>query len=156
MTDQFFTLFKSRLAELVVDLSYLHKPSGLNMRPQIIDVMMERPTERVDEGEEYPFVRWMIHKGEFSRQGLLTFTVIVDAGVYTGGTVDDGNADITGLCLALGRIVRTPVFSPYRLDGPVRFTIGSSDQAERNPGIQPHPYYHCRLAMDFAMAVQRT
>lgn len=155
MTEDFFTALKARLTELVQDLRYLHKPSGALIAPQIIDIMLPRPTGEVAEGEEYPFVRWLVSKGDFTRQGLVSFSVVVDAGIYVEGDINDGNAAISELCLALGRIVQVSRFAIYRLDGPVRFIIGNIDALETNPGLQAHPYYHCRLAMDFFMAGSR-
>lgn len=152
MTDAFFAQLKAKLAELVADLRYLHKPSGTMIAPQIIDLMLPRPTEQVDEGEEYPFVRWLIYDGEFRRSGPAPFKLMIDAGIYTDGGVDDGNAAICELCTALGRITINPRFAPYKLGEIVRFAVGSPDSESKNPGLQPHPYYHCRLFLEFIVA----
>lgn len=152
MTEQFFAILKARLAELVVDLRYLHKPTGGLIAPQIIDVMMERPTGAVEEGEEYPLVRWLVYEGEFHRQSPSPFKVMVDAGIYTEGTIAEGNAEILQLCQALGKIIESPRFAPYKLGPIVRFSIGTPEPEDKNPGMQPHPYYHCRLFLEFLVA----
>lgn len=149
MTAQFFAALRGRLAELVQDLRYLHKPSGEQVAPQIIDIMLPRLTVPAPEADEYPFVRWLIVKGEFARLKPGPFLVLLDAGIYTAGSVMDGVADITELCLALGRIVEKSNFAPYRLVSRVRFTIGSPGPDDADPGLQAHPYYHCRLFLDF-------
>jgi hypothetical protein len=150
MTEQFFTALKERLAELVGGLRYLHKPTGAMVAPQIIDLMLPRSTEPLDEGEEYPFVRWIVYRGTFIRQGLVAFSVAVDAGIYAED-IAEGNAGISELCLHLGRIVQVPAFSSYLIDGPVTFVVGSPDPEERNPGMQGHPYYHCRMFINFSI-----
>lgn len=150
MTDLFYTTLKARIAQLVQDLRYTHLPTGTMVAPQIIDLMLPRPTAPVDEGEEYPFVRWMVFQGEFIPDGLASFTLALDGGIYAED-VAAGNSGISALCLALGQFVHAQAFTPYSLNGPIRFTIGNPDAEERNPGVQSHPYYHCRLLMDFSM-----
>jgi hypothetical protein len=155
MTDQFFAALKARLTELVQDLRYLHKPTGLLVAPQIIDIMLPRPTEAVAEADEYPFVRWLVYKGTFMRQGLLPFSVVLDAGIYTDGDSFDGNAAIMQLCVALGKIIEVPSLAMYRIDEPIRFAIGSPGPEDGNPGVQAHPYYHGRLFLDFLISTIR-
>jgi len=152
MTDAFFTAFKARLEELVAELRYLHKPTGTTIAPQIIDLMLPRPTEVVAEGDEYPFVRWLVYEGEYHRLKPAPFKLMLDAGIYTSGSVVDGNSSICELCQALGKITDNPRFAPYRLSGTVRFFIGTPDSELRDPGLQPHPYYHCRLFLEFIVA----
>lgn len=153
MTPEFYTSLKARLAELVGALRFLHPVSGTAAAPQVIDVMLPRATSATETGDEYPFVRWMVTRGAFDVPGRVRFTLVLDAGICTDDTVGAGNEDITALALALGRIVERPVFTPYRIDGEVDFTIGDPgggvDQA--SPGLQPHPYYHCRLHIPFVM-----
>ena len=152
MTDQFFAALKARLTELVQDLRYLHKPTGLLVAPQIIDIMLPRPTEAVAEADEYPFVRWLVYEGAFHRRPPSPFKLLLDAGLYTSGTIAEGHADICQFCAALGRIVEQPRFAPYRLGDTIRFTLGTPESEDRNPGMQPHPYYHCRLFLAFTVA----
>ena len=149
MTDQFYTALKARLAELVADLRYLHKPTDAMIAPQIIDLMLPRTTEQVQEAEEYPFVRWLVYEGEFHRSSPAPFRVLLDAGIYTDLTPADGNAAISELCRTLGRIIERQTFAPFVLANPVRFVIGTPDAEQGNPGLQPHPYYHCRLYLEF-------
>ena len=154
MNEAFFTALKARLTELTASLRYLHKPSGTAMRPQIIDLMMDRPTAAVDEAEEYPFVRWMLLDGEFHRGGRPSpFRVAVDCGIYTDGSIVDGNADICELCRTLGEgLMEWQRYAGCRLSGPIRYTMGTPQanaQNPDNPGLQPHPYYHARLFLDF-------
>ncbi len=155
MTEEFFTALKARLVELTQDLRYPHKPSGTQVAPQIIDIMLPRPTGEVAEAEEYPFVRWLVHKGMFMRQGLLPFSVVLDAGIYTDGDSFDGNTAIMQLCGALGKIIEVPRLAMYRIDEPIRFAIGSPGPEEGNPGLQAHPYYHGRLFLDFSISTIR-
>lgn len=150
MTDQFYATLKARLVELTSDLRYLHQPTGSLIAPQIIDLMLPRPTGQVDEGDEYPFVRWLVHRGRTVRQGLVSFSVVIDAGIYAED-IASGNAGISELCMRLGKIVHAPAFSSYLIDGPVNFSIGIPDADDRNPGMQAHPYYHCRLFIDFSI-----
>jgi len=152
MTELFFATLKACLGDLTKDLRFLHKPSGTLIAPQIIDVMMDRPTAPVEEGDEYPLVRWMIYEGEFRRMSAAPFKVLVDAGIYTDGSVVEGNAEISRLCSALGGIVENPRFAPYKLGPVVRFTLGAPESPDKNPGVQPHPYYHCRLFLEFLVA----
>lgn len=152
MTEEFFTAIRARLTELVKDLRFLHKPTGQNVPPQIIDLMLDRPTSTTEEGDEYPYVRWLIPSGSFKRHGSEPFSVIIDAGIYTDGTISDGNSDIFSLCLALGKITENPRFAPYKLGETIPFTLGQPAGDANNPGIQPHPYYHCRLTLDFSAA----
>ena len=155
MTPEFYTSLKARLAELVAPLRCLHQPTGTVVAPQVIDVMLPRATAATETGEEYPFVRWMVTRGVFEVHGRVSFTLVLDAGIYTDDTVASGNEEITALALALGRIVERPVFTPYRIDGEVRFTIGhpggEASVDSESPGLQPHPYYHCRLHVPFMM-----
>lgn len=147
MNEQFFTTLEGRLAELTKDLRFQHKPTGAMIAPQIIGVMLERPTVAVQEAEEYPYVRWLIVDGSFTNRSPARFTVLLDGGIYTGGSVADGNADINRLCLALGKIVESPWFDQFKMKDQVRFSLGIPGD-DKNPGIQPHPYHHCRLFLD--------
>ena len=147
MTEQFFATLKARLTELVQGLSFHHKPTGGLVAPQIIDIMLERPKEAVEEAEEYPYVRWLIVDGAFTNRSPSRFTVMLDGGIYTAGTVAEGSADITRLCLALGRIVESPWIDQYKMQDQVRFSLGIPGD-DKDPGIQPHPYHHCRLFLE--------
>lgn len=156
MTDAFFAALKARLQELTAPLRYLNGPSGALMRPQIIDLMMERPTAAVEEAEEYPFVRWMLLDGEFHRNRPSPFRVAVDCGIYTDGSIVGGNAAICELCRTLGHgLMEWQRYEGCRLSGPIRYTMGTPQanaQNPDNPGLQPHPYYHARLFLDFLAA----
>lgn len=149
MTEAFYTALRARLVELTRELRFYHKPSTSLVAPQVIDVMAPRPTVAVDDAEEYPFVRWIVYQGEFSRQEAAPFAVMIDGGIYTEGDILDGNADISLLCAALGRIVERPGIGPCKVHGKVRFTLGTPDGPDNNPGAQPHPFYHCRLFVNF-------
>lgn len=149
MTEAFYAALRTRLGELTQDLRFFHKPTNSQVAPEIIDVMAERPTAAVDESEAYPFVRWIVYQGEFSRLEAAPFALMIDGGVYTEGDIYDGNADISRLCTALGRIVERPAIGPCKVHGKVRFTLGTPDGPDNNPGAQPHPYYHCRLFVNF-------
>ncbi|MDR2550018.1 MAG: hypothetical protein LBD10_07475 [Desulfobulbus sp.] len=150
MTDRFFQLLGDRLADLTKDLLFLHPPTGALVSPQVIGVMLDRPKTSTEGGAEYPYVRWLPYVGEFHCKAPTQFEVILDGGIYTSGNVADGNMDIHRLCMALGKIAENPGFAPYKLKDGVRFSIGIPDPEYRNPGIQPHPYYHCRLFLQFA------
>ena len=152
MNQQFFTALEARLTELTEDLRYLHRPSGELKAPQIIGVMLDRPTGEVEEAQEYPFVRWVLSDGEFTRLSPAPFSIMLDGGIYTDGTVDDGNAAACGLCMALGKIVEKPWFRPYKLRNRVRFVMGDPGTESNNHGLQPHPYYYCRLYLEFLVA----
>jgi len=151
MTEAFYALLRSRLTSLVADLRYLHKPSDTLIAPQVIDLSLPRPTEAVVEGDEYPFVRWLVYEGEFAHRTPAPFTVLIDGGIYTDGSVSEGNAAISELCMALGKVVQTPWYSPYKLRNRVRFSLGNPENTV-NQGIQPHPYYFCRLYLEFTVA----
>lgn len=153
MNQQFFAALEARLTELTADLRYLHKPTGQQRAPQIIGTMLERPTGEVQEAQDYPFVRWIIYDGEFSRMSPAPFSIMLDGGIYTDGTVDDGNTAICSLCMALGKIVEKPWFTPYKLRNRVRFVMGSPEADNSNHGLQPHPYYYCRLYLEFVVAL---
>ncbi len=152
MNEQFYTTLKERLVELTQDLRYLHKPSDTLIAPQIIDIMLERPKVAVPEADEYPFVRWVAYEGEFAYRSPAPFSVMLDGGLYTDGSIAEGNLAISQLCMALGRIVEKPWFSPYKLRNRVRFVLGNPEVDNNNYGLQPHPYYHCRLYLEFVVA----
>lgn len=152
MTDEFYALLESRLTELVADLRYTHKPSGGLIAPQIISVCLPRPTAQVTEADEVPFVRWLVYEGEFAHRSPAPFTVLIDCCIYTDGSVADGNADISQLCMALGKIVLKPWFSPYKLRNRVRFILGDPETSTVFHGVQSHPYYACRLYLEFVVA----
>lgn len=152
MTEQFVQSFRACLEELVRPLRYLHKPSGNMIAPQIIDVMLPRPNTQTQEGDEYPFVRWMITSGEWYLQKPSTFQLAIDAGIYSAGSISDGNLAILELVHALGSLSRMRFVppTPYRLQTPIAFVLG--DPKPENHGIQPHPYYYGRLTLDFIHA----
>lgn len=150
MNEAFFTTLTTRLTELTADLRYLHKPTGEQRAPQVIGTMLPRPSGQVEEGDEYPLIRWVLYEGEFARMSPAPFSLLIDGVIYNDGSISDGTADITELCRALGRIVEKPWYRPYKLRNRVRFTIGDPD--ENNPGIQPHPYYYLRMYLEFVVA----
>lgn len=152
MTEQFFAALKARLVELTQDLRYLHKPTGGMIAPQIIDIMLDRPTSQTEEGEDYPYVRWLVYDGEFAHRTPAPFSVMLDGAIYTDGSIAAGNLAVSELCRALGRIVERPWFAPYKLRNRVRFVLGNPETNTNNHGLQPHPYYFCRLYLEFVVA----
>lgn len=154
MNAAFAALLTTRLTELTKDLRFTYQPTGDLVAPQIIDTMLPRPTGVVEEGQEYPLVRWVICNGEFSRLAPAPFTVMLDGGIYTADSIIDGSRDIAALTIALGRIVRKPWYSPYKLRDRIRFVLGSPE--ENSLGIQPHPYYFTRLYLEFTVAGNRS
>lgn len=150
MNEAFFTTLTARLTELTADLRFLHKPSGELKAPQIIDTMLQRARGVTEEAQEFPFVRWVVYAGEYARMSPAPFSVMLDGGIYTDGSISDGIIDISTLSMALGKIVEKPWYKPYKLRNRVRFTMGSPD--ENSLGIQPHPYYFTRLYLDFVVA----
>ena len=150
MNDQFVALLTARLEDLVKELRYTYKPDGSEKAPQIVDPMLPGKDRSHQEGEEFPLVRWAIFNGEFARMSPAPFSVRVDAGIYTGGSIIDGDRDIRELLMALGKIVETPWYKPYKLRDPVKFDLGSPDLHAQ--GIQPHPYYWATLYLSFIVA----
>lgn len=146
MTPEFATLLTSRLTELVEDLSFDYKPDGSTRVPQIINPMLPSRSSDHQDGDYFPFVRWAIYKGIFAKRPE-PFSVYVSGGIYTAGTIDDGNGAILSLAMALGNIVDNKSFPPYRLQSPVGFTVG--DTREGNEGLQPHPYYYMSMILEF-------
>lgn len=155
MNQLFITNMHTRLTELVAGLALYHKPTGVRQPPQVIGTQKDRPTTDEVDGAEYPFVRWILHEGEFVRASSGGVVVMVDGGIYTPGDIDSGLADINALCMALGGIVDRPWFNrPYKLRNRVPFWLGDHrsivDSFEK--GTQPHPYYYCRLRLEFVVA----
>lgn len=146
MTPEFTILLQSRLESLVAGLQYDHKPTGAPRAVQVINPMLERVRGH-EEGEEHPFVRWAIFEGSFEPRRPQPFKVVVSLGLYTGGTIDDGNRDIQELTAAVGGIVEDRAFPPSRLVTPVPYTIG--DPREGYEGLQPHPYYYASMILEF-------
>lgn len=154
MTPAFFTTLTARLTELTQDLRFDHLPTGVQRAPQVIATMLERPTGGEPESEELPFVRWIVHEGEFARLSPAPFTVYVDGGIFTEGTISDGTIAISALCVALGKIVEKPWFKPYKLRNRVHFEMGDQGNMvdSYTRGLQPHPFYYCRLTLEFVVA----
>ena len=159
MNQTFFDALTTRLVELTTDLRFHHPPTGGETAPQIIQTQMPRPVGTPVDGAEFPFVRWIIHEGEFARLRPGSFSVFLDGGIYCPTEVyADGDAAIFQLCCALGKIVdpqKPNPFQPYKLRNRVPFEIGvpsgsALDSYEK--GKQPHPWYYCRLQLEFAVA----
>lgn len=146
MTPEFTTLLQTRLEALVAGLQYDHKPSGAPKAVQVINPMLERLRGH-QEGEEHPFVRWAIFQGAFAPRKPQPFKVVLSLGLYTAGTIDDGNRAIQALTMAVGKIVDDRAFPPSRLATPVSYTIG--DPREGYEGLQPHPYYYASMILEF-------
>lgn len=150
MNQQFFDKLTARLTELTADLRFYHKPTRTTRAPQIIGVQLEEPVGEVKEADEYPFVRWVVYQGSFAWRSRAPFSVRIDAGIYTNGAIADGNNDIMTLTMALGRLVETPWFAPYKLTREIPYTVGVPD--DPNKGAQAHPYYHSQLYPEFIAA----
>jgi hypothetical protein len=152
MNQQFFDTLTAVLTELTAGLSYYHLPSDSARAPQIINTILLRPTGQIAEGDEYPLVRFRLVDGEFARMTAAPFTVLIDCGVRTSGSISDGLRDIAELTMAIGGIVKRPWFSPYKLRNRVRFELGDPGTDYGSKGIQPHPYYFSRLYLEFTVA----
>lgn len=150
MDSSFSALLTSRITECVADLRYTHKPTGTQKAPQVIELMLPKKERSQKEAEDFPLVRWAFTRGEFARMRPAPFGVKIDAGIYTNGSITDGNRDITELIIALGKLVEKPWYKPYKLLNPVTFTVGSTDK--HTEGIQPHPYYWAALHLEFSVA----
>lgn len=149
MTPEFTALLQTRLETLVAGLQYDYKPTGGQKAVQVINPMLER-VKGHQEGDEHPYVRWAVFSGSFEPRRPQPFRVTVSLGLYTAGAIDDGNADIQALAMAVGRIVEDRAFPPSRLVTPVPYTIG--DPREGYEGLQPHPYYYASMMLDFTTA----
>lgn len=150
MNRAFTTLLTARLVELTEGLVFYHKPTEELKAPKIIGTMLAEKQADYKEAEEFPFVRWVVSGGEFARMSTAPFSVMLDAGIYTNGTVTEGCEAITELVMALGKVVEKPWFSPYKLRSRVRFVLGDPDN--NHLGMQPHPYYYGRLYLEFVVA----
>ena len=78
------------------------------------------------------------------------FSVLIQAGIYTEGSIDDGTRDIMQLTMALGKVVESRSFPPYVLSADAEFTIG--DPGDGYEGLQPHPYYYAQIRLNFSAA----
>lgn len=159
MNQAFFDALTNRLSELTQDLRFYHLPSEEMRAPQIIQTQLPRPTAGQAEGEEFPFVRWIIHEGEFARLRPAPFQVFVDGGIYCNSpSYADGDTAIFSLCTALGKIVEPQSpnpFKPYKLRSRIPFEMGVPGSAvldSYEKGKQPHPWYYCRLQLEFVVA----
>lgn len=149
MTPEFSALLQARFESLVASLQFDHKPTGVKRAVQVINPMLERIRGH-EEGEEHPYLRWAICEGSFEPRKPQPFKVVVSLGLYTAGSIDDGNADIQSFTTAVGKIVLDRAFPPSRLVTPVPFTIG--DPRDGFEGLQPHPYYYAGMILQFTTA----
>lgn len=151
MNQQFKDLLASRLEELVADLRYTHKPSGQLKPPHVVRLQLPGKERSQGEAEDFPLVRWKITGGQFTRMGPALFSVEINAGIYTPGTITDGDGEISELALALGQIVNKPWYKPYKLLNSAPFAFGSTEPQSK--GMQPHPYYWVSLYLEFSVAI---
>ncbi|WP_028579434.1 hypothetical protein [Desulfogranum japonicum] len=151
MTPEFTALFTAKVQELTGALRYYHKPTGTTIAPQVIHTMLPARSQTWKEGEECPFVRFAIYKMEvdFRRRG--NFKVAISAGIYTGGTIQDGTNDIMELVGALSGLADHRGFAPYKLQTPFSFEIGEPNPRPGSEGLQPHPYYYACGTLQFNM-----
>jgi hypothetical protein len=149
MNEAFATLLTGRFTELTKDLRFDYKPTGIKRAPQIIQTFLPPKGHDHEEGMEFPLVRWAVYRGSFSKFHPSTISIIVNAGIWTSGSIIDGDIDIQALVLALGRIVKNRSFPPYRLEEDTTFHIGSQESGSE--GIQPHPYYWGTMKLQFTV-----
>lgn len=146
----------TRFQELTGDLGFYHKPSGTDEKvtaPQVINGSLEPPRPgNWEEAADYPFVRVALYKGSFCSRMPLKCEAVAYAGIWTPGTVQDGDNDIFTLLAALGRIVEQPRFSPWLLSEVVHWTVGLQDQGME--GMQRHPFHYGALFMEFTAATR--
>jgi hypothetical protein len=150
VNEAFSTLLTANIEALVADLSFTYKPDGSMKAPQVVETCLPAKEQGYQEGQEVPLVRWIIYKGAFSWRTPSPFNVRIDAGIYTPGSIVEGTRDIQSLCLALGRLVEKPWYSPYKLANRIPFNIG--DPQTHSEGSQAHPYYWASLYLEFKVA----
>ena len=150
MTDQFCKDFQVCLEQLVAPLRFHHRPSGELVGVSVHEAMLPAKPVGYQEGDELPLLRWCIYEGEFSGRVANGFSVALDAGIYSPGSIIDGSRDLMLLINTLGGLARMHGLPPYKLRTPISFRLG--DPRDGNEGIQPHPYYYGRLTMDFIYA----
>lgn len=151
MNDAFRSALIARLEQLTGHLLFDHAPTRGKIAPQIIDTMLTGKGQGYEKNEEFPFIRVALCAGEFRARRPAPFVIHLVGGVYTAGSVADGVRDITQLTLALGEIVNSRSFPPYKLADSVSFSIG--DPAEGSEGLQPHPMYYMTMKLEFISAV---
>ena len=153
MNEEFAAYFQARLEEITAGELFPRK-SGGTAAPQVVRTQLPWRDADYLEGEELPLVVWAILGGEAaSSPNLSSLEVLVACAVWTPGTVAEGSADIARLTGAVLRLSQDRAFSGFRLDSPVKYTLGEeSDRLEPTPafrGMQPHPYYKSRIYMNF-------
>lgn len=148
-------LLVARVTELTADLRFHHKPTpDETIVPQVIRGSLEPPRAGEHEGEaaDYPFVRVSLYKGSFHDVRPLPCYAVLYAGIWTPGTIQDGDDDIFELISALGLIVENPRFPPFTLSESCPFTIGIQDPGFE--GMQRHPLHYGAVFLEFT-AVNR-
>ncbi len=150
MNEEFCAAFQNRIEGLLDGLLFHHRPSGALVPVTVYEAMLPAKQPGHKEGEDLPLVRWCIYEGEFAARIAGGFSVVIDAGIYTPGSIVEGSRDLMRLIWALGGLAAMRGLPPYRLRTPIGFRLG--DLSEGNEGIQPHPYYYGRLTLDFIHA----
>lgn len=146
MTPEFMAMMTARLGALTAELEFTNTTAGL-ISPRIIETMLPPKDKDYVEFDEFPLVCWAVHEGEVYPRKPSPFVVVLTGGIYTAGSIADGSRDIMRLAMALCRIVDDRAFPPYRLDVPVKFSIG--DPREGYQGLQPHPVYWLTMNLNF-------
>lgn len=162
MNQAFITAFSATLTAAVADLRYCSKPTVTSVNPtgdlvvpQVITPMLPAKAAGYQEGGELPLCRWLITSGHFSMRQYQPFKVQLDLGLYTPGTIEDGNAAILEFAMAVGgHLVKYPWYKPYKMIDDIEFHIGSREA--ESLGSQPHPYYWATMLLDFVGGTRTT
>ncbi len=149
MIDALRTALVARVTELTADLRFSHKPSGaVKIAPQVVNGSLEPPRPGDwEEAGDYPFVRVALYRGSFHDRMPLPCEAVLYGGIWTPGTVQDGDDDIFTLLKALGRIVEEPRFPPWLLSEACPWTVGLQDQGFE--GMQRHPFHYGAVFLEF-------
>lgn len=147
MNDTFTTMFTERLSELTMGLLFDHMRTNEKISPQIVETMLAEKPDDYQEADEFPYVRWAMHKGELMDREPGRFDVIISGGIWTKGDTAQGTSDIKLLLTSLSRLLDKRSFKPYRLSNRIPYSIG--DPRSGNEGLQPHPYHYLTLKLQF-------
>ena len=141
----------SRFEELTGELLFHHKPDASadpTAAPQVINGSLEPPRAGSwEEAADYPFIRVALYTGSFCARMPLKCEAVAYAGIWTPGTVQDGDNDIFTLLTAMDGIVEQPRFTPWLLSEVVHWTVGLQDKGLE--GMQRHPFHYGALFMEF-------
>jgi len=159
MTPEFTEAFQQRLESLIIDLRYYNKTTGTTIAPRIYKTMLPDlgafvVGQEKAEADYSPVVCWGINGGEMSRGvrhpievGLIGVISVDESLGDSLAQIQSGSEQIEELAMALAGLVDNCFFAGFKLQLPIKFSLGL-------PGVggermQPHPTYVVHYTLSF-------